>query len=211
MTGRPTTSGGQSHSWVTPTSSSLSPRAHTISVAEGRRETILIDVTPARVPDRSARGLQRVDLGSRGGLVGVPDGVDLHVARPLDRQRLLGEDRVDRALPLARAAVDALIRVDEELPVRAFLVMDAVDRTDRDARDVEHVDARLGDHIGHLVRISSTAKGGCALTRPVARARILHRSQPRDAYRPILGGRVNPPGLGNAWPEGQREPLRAGK
>ena len=43
MTGMPTTSGGQSHSWVTPTSSSRSPRAQTISVADGRSETIRID------------------------------------------------------------------------------------------------------------------------------------------------------------------------
>jgi len=42
ITGNPTISGGQSHSWVTPTSSSARPRAHTISVAEGRSETMRI-------------------------------------------------------------------------------------------------------------------------------------------------------------------------
>ena len=42
MTGLPMTSGGQSHSWVTPTSSSPSPMAQTISVADGRSETMRI-------------------------------------------------------------------------------------------------------------------------------------------------------------------------
>ena len=37
MTGLATTSGGQSHSWVTPTSSSPRPRAQTISVADGQQ------------------------------------------------------------------------------------------------------------------------------------------------------------------------------
>ena len=40
-------SGGQSHSWVTPTSSSPSPSANTISVAEGRSETIRIGASAA--------------------------------------------------------------------------------------------------------------------------------------------------------------------
>ena len=31
----------------------------------------------------------------------------------------------------------------------ALVVMDAIDRTDGDARQVEHVDARLGDDVGH--------------------------------------------------------------
>jgi hypothetical protein len=39
-TGLPMTAGGQSHSWVTATSSSWRPMAQTISVAEGRRDAI---------------------------------------------------------------------------------------------------------------------------------------------------------------------------
>ena len=46
-TGLPTTDGGQSHSWVTPTSSSSSPMAQTISVAEGRSETMRIGAAAA--------------------------------------------------------------------------------------------------------------------------------------------------------------------
>ena len=41
-TGLPMTAGGQSHSWVTATSSSWSPMAQTISVADGRRDAIRI-------------------------------------------------------------------------------------------------------------------------------------------------------------------------
>src|SRR4029079_12342511 len=103
-----------------------------------------------------SRGLERVDLCPGGGLVRVPERVDLRVVGPFHRQRLFREDRVHRALRLAGATVDALVRGDEELPVRAFLVMDAIDRADRDAGDVEDIDAGLGDHIGHWVRLSWT-------------------------------------------------------
>src|SRR4029079_17941399 len=127
--------------------------AQTISVAEGRRETILIG-GPGRSGRPSARRLELVDFGACCLLVRVPGGIDLRVLRPLDRQRLLGEDRVHRALGLAGAAVDAFVRVDEELPVCAFLVVDAIDRTDRDAGDVEHVDARLGDYSWQFVPLS---------------------------------------------------------
>jgi hypothetical protein len=104
--------------------------------------------------ERTARGLELVDFGAGGGLVGVPDRVDGGVVGPLRRQGLLREDRIDRTLRLARAAVDALVRIDEQLPIRTFFVMDAVDGADRNARDVEHVDARLGDHVGHRVLLA---------------------------------------------------------
>ena len=61
MTGMPSTSGGKSHSWVTPTSSSRRPMAHTISVAEGRSETMRI----AESGRRSARPADR-GRGQRG-------------------------------------------------------------------------------------------------------------------------------------------------
>ncbi len=63
--------------------------------------------------------------------------------------RVLGVDRVHGALGLAGAAVDALIRVDDEHPVGALVEVDAVDRTDRHAGLVQDVDARLGDDVGH--------------------------------------------------------------
>ena len=46
---------------------------------------------------------------------------------------VLREDGRDRAFGLARAAVDALVWVDEEHPIDALVEVDAVDRADRDA------------------------------------------------------------------------------
>src|SRR5262245_24132245 len=111
-TGLPMTDGGQSHSWVIATSSSSSPIAQTISVADGSRDAILTDQKVGNlngVLSLAPRGLRRssatpsaggwlqfVDRGSGRGLVRVPGRVDDGVVRPLGRQRLLGEDRVHR-------------------------------------------------------------------------------------------------------------------
>src|SRR5207342_2265272 len=112
MTGLPMTSSGKSHSWVTPTSSSPRPIAQTISVADGRRETMRI-ARPWRArlsgplgPALESGRLQSVDRGAGSRLVGEPGRVDGGVVRPFGRQRFLGEDRVDRALRLTCAAID---------------------------------------------------------------------------------------------------------
>ena len=128
-------------------------------------------------------GLARVDRGARGGLVRVPGGVDGRVLRPLGRQRLLGEDRVHRAFRLAGAAVDALVRVDEQLAIDAFVVVDAVDRADGDARDVEHVDARLGDHVGH----SGPPEGRGGAAYPGRHARSVPPAPLTRAWRRPIG------------------------
>src|SRR5579884_4150118 len=73
-------------------------------------------------------------------------GVDADERLPLLGQRIFGEDRLDRALRLARAAVDALLGVDHE---DAAGLVDAVDGTDIDAGTVLDVDARLGDDVRH--------------------------------------------------------------
>src|SRR5262249_58423989 len=72
--------------------------------------------------------------------------VDLHERLPLVGQSVLGEDRLDRALRLARAAVDALLGIDDEDPIE---LVDAVDRAHVDARTVFDVDTRLGDDVRH--------------------------------------------------------------
>ena len=72
--------------------------------------------------------------------------VDLDEGLPLVRQRVLGEDRLDRTLRFACAAVDALLGVDDQDPLER---VDAVHRTDVDAREVFDVDAGLGDDVGH--------------------------------------------------------------
>src|SRR5687767_12105405 len=72
--------------------------------------------------------------------------VDLDEGLPLVGERILGKDRLDRALRLARAAVDALLRIDDQHPAE---LVDAVDRADVDARAIFDVDARLGDDVRH--------------------------------------------------------------
>jgi hypothetical protein len=72
--------------------------------------------------------------------------VDAHERLPLLGQRVLGEDRLDRALGLAGAAVDALLGVDDE---DAAGLVDAVHGADVDAGAILDVDARLGDHVRH--------------------------------------------------------------
>jgi len=64
------------------------------------------------------------------------------------------ENSIYRAFRLARAAVDALVGVDEELESRfktglVFTRVNAVNRANVDAGSVLNVDAWLGDHICH--------------------------------------------------------------
>src|SRR5438093_9807932 len=76
-------------------------------------------------------------------------GVDLDEVLPLRRHLVLGEDGVDRALRLAGAAVDALIRVDVVLLVVVGRV-DAVDGADGHATGVLDSDAGFRNDVGHL-------------------------------------------------------------
>src|SRR3954454_4200608 len=85
-------------------------------------------------------------------LLGEELGVQLERVVELLRHLVLGEDRIDGACLDAGVAVDADRRVDVELlsglEVRgAWLGVDAVDRTDFDARVV--LDAAANDHVGH--------------------------------------------------------------
>src|SRR4029078_6480005 len=86
--------------------------------------------------------------------------VDLHKRLPFLRERILGKNRLNRALRLARAAVDALLRVDDE---HAGEHVDAVHRTHVHAGQIFDVDAGLGDDVGHrravYVTSSSTSCG----------------------------------------------------
>jgi hypothetical protein len=66
------------------------------------------------------------------------------------------EDRLPRAVRLARAAIDALVRVDVELVREFFFVVtrifvDAVNRTNTDASCIETVSAKTGYGPGHLL------------------------------------------------------------
>src|SRR5205823_14761053 len=80
--------------------------------------------------------------------------VDRHERLPLIRERVLREDRLGRTLRFARTAVDALLRIDHEDAIR---LMNAVDGTHVDARQVFDVDARLGDDVRHWAAYSTEA------------------------------------------------------
>src|SRR4029078_8632573 len=77
--------------------------------------------------------------------------IDLHERGPFVRQGVLGEDRLDGALRLARTAVDALFGVDDEDAVR---LVDAIDGTDVDAGTIFDVDARLRGDVRHCINPS---------------------------------------------------------
>src|SRR5262249_46966584 len=72
--------------------------------------------------------------------------VDTDERLPLVRESILGEDRLDRALRLTGAAVDAFFGVDDE---DARGVVNAVHRTHVHARAIFDVDARLRDDVRH--------------------------------------------------------------
>src|SRR5664279_230385 len=98
---------------------------------------------------RSPRGVQRPrPAGQR---LGEEPGVVGGEVSPLPGDVVLVEDGLDRADRLAGAAVDALVRLDVE---RSLPFVDAVDRALFDAGPVQHVDARLGDDVGHPLLLS---------------------------------------------------------
>src|SRR5258708_29778113 len=69
------------------------------------------------------------------------------VLLPLCRHVFLGEDGRDGALRFARAAIDALVRVDVQ---HVGPLVDAIHRAHVYTRAIFDVDARLGEHIRHL-------------------------------------------------------------
>src|SRR5262249_13497853 len=76
------------------------------------------------------------------------------VAGPPGRRLVERENRLDRARRHARAAIDALVRVNIKHLRRGVLWlvfpgMNTIDRTDVDARRVLGADARFADDVGH--------------------------------------------------------------
>src|SRR5215831_2351285 len=82
--------------------------------------------------------------------------VDLVVLLPLRGHVILVVNGFNRADRLASPAVHALIRVDVK---HALALVDAIDGALLDACPVEHVDARLGDYVRHLLTPLSTTTG----------------------------------------------------
>lgn len=130
--------------------SALARRAYA-SLSRAERDSALIAV-PAKIrfsKDRdgaAAHGLLPGRLAGRiVALEYVP--VDLDVLLEIRRHVFLGEDRGDRALRLARSAIDAFVRMYVEL-LRAFV--NAIDGTNVNARFVFRIDAGFSDYVGHL-------------------------------------------------------------
>src|SRR5262249_60222656 len=63
----------------------------------------------------------------------------------------IGLDGVDRAFRLAHAAIDALVRMNDE---HVLALVEAVDRTDFHAIHVLAANATLVDDVGHVTRSS---------------------------------------------------------
>src|ERR1051325_1284366 len=89
--------------------------------------------------------------------------VDFDEVLPLFRRLVERENRLHRTRRNAGAAVDALVRMDEQL-VRTFELglvlprMDAVDRADIDTGGVLRADAGFGNDIRHSQRASITRR-----------------------------------------------------
>ncbi len=112
--------------------------------------------------------------------------VDADERLPFVGQGVLGEDRLDRALRLARAAVDALLRVDHE---DAAGLVDAVDGADVDAGAVLDVDARLGDDVRHGGLLYRRKKTVDQLARALEERRFRHHLVETGCVRaPQAGG-----------------------
>src|SRR5262249_35112467 len=120
---------------------SMSPRRATRQfrlplTAESALERGVLDVVLGRVLVDELVDHARVGAGI----------VDLHDRLPFVPERVLREDRLDRALRFARPAVDTFLRVDDQHPPE---LVDAVDRADVHAGLVFDVDAGLGDDVRH--------------------------------------------------------------
>ena len=73
----------------------------------------------------------------------------------------IGHDRLGRALRLADAAVDALVRVDDQ---HVLALVEAVHGADFDAVHVLALDAGFGDDVGHCGLVSVVAGAGRRLS-----------------------------------------------
>ena len=111
--------------------------------------------------------------------------VDLHERLPFLRERVLGEDRLDRALRLARTAVDALLGIDHE---HALGLVDAVHRAHVHAGLVQDVDAGLGDDVRHFTPVYATSSSTSCDARSASAERTTTLSRPAAwaARRPAV-------------------------
>src|SRR4029450_10709068 len=111
--------------------------------------------------------------------------VDLHERLPFLGKRVLREDRLDWALRLARPAVDALLRVDDEYAVEH---VDAVHWTHVHAGEVFDVYTGLGDDVGHRRAVYVTSSSTSCGARSASAERATTWSSPASwaARRPAV-------------------------
>lgn len=69
---------------------------------------------------------------------------------PFVRDFLFRENRLDRAGVDAKATIDTLFGLNEELLPVLFFTVDAIDRANIDAGSVFGIDTRLGDYMRHF-------------------------------------------------------------
>jgi len=97
-------------------------------------------------------------------LCGEMPGIYLHEIPPPIGNIIEGENRGDGAHWHTCSAINALHRIDVELGLRfeihfVFFRVNAIDRARINARSIFHVDARLGNHVGHEDSPTSSLKG----------------------------------------------------
>src|SRR5437867_9886024 len=151
-----------------------------------------VSLSAAALLARSERALR----GATGRIRVVDEelGVAGDVVLPFRRDVVPGEDGVHGAGGQAGVAVDALVRVDEQL---LLALVDAVDRALVDAGAVLHPCARLADHVchalftlvssidGHFYHGSNDSLSTSPPNQPPGRPRIRLASRAQGSIRPF--------------------------
>src|SRR5918994_6164130 len=178
---------------------SASVRARLLRRQGRDQRVVLVDCTELGRPARGAEVVEEL-------------GVGLGVVLPLLGDVVLVEDRLDRADRLTGAAVDTLVWVYVEHPLA---LVDAVDRTLLDTRQVLQIDARLrdgvchelcppvGDRYGRACVVSSIALPAPAHAPSLGRGGAPRENVPECWRTPMTTGpaaRANGPGVDRIGP-----------
>jgi hypothetical protein len=149
----PCESFGWTHSW-TPRDTPTSSNRASISKTEGQKPAEMQGAGKCEIAHNAIGGAEEALTRYR--LLLIKVGVNRRKTGPLLRKIFQCENRRHRANGNARAAVNALIGIDEELFLGfevSFVLarVDAIDGANIDTGSVLRSDARLGNHVRHLV------------------------------------------------------------